>query len=504
MTIDKILQATLLLTVYFNKREAGQVKPLTPLEYGRFALWLHQKGISPADLLDDSSAVLESWLDPKKKITAERIETLLARGASMGFALEHWRKHGVWILSRAHEEYPRSIRKHLGDARPPILFGIGDKSLLNKPGIGFVGSRSIDADDEKFTRKLAKLAVEQGYAVVSGGAKGIDQTSMEAALAHGGECVGVLSDSLLKASTKKIYREAIQDGRLTLISPYYPEAGFSAGNAMGRNKYIYTLSKAVVAVKSDYDKGGTWSGAVENQKKGWVPLLVRNADNQGNQELIKRGGIAIGEELSDLNAIISSAPTCQSLLSVDAPSMAEKPDLFSQTPEAEGIEQPKPISEEEILTETPDLQPEPEDNRAVEAASNQVISSDIALTTAEETAAGVEPTQPPEPLGQEPPRDSTASESQSDTQTALGAARQKLVGSELEHYGELFTVFLSGVFAIESEAQSVTSSDLQEKFPELPPALIKKWLAALEQLQVLERSGRKLSYTRPKHDLFTR
>ncbi len=59
MQEDKVLQATLLLSCYFNKNEVKTVKPLTPTEYARFAMWLHQNGFTPADLLDSQSTVLE-------------------------------------------------------------------------------------------------------------------------------------------------------------------------------------------------------------------------------------------------------------------------------------------------------------------------------------------------------------------------------------------------------------------------------------------------------------
>lgn len=50
------------------------------------------------------------------------------------------------------------------------------------------------------------------------------------------------------------------------LSPYYPDAKFNAGNAMGRNKYIYVLAKSSVVIHSGL-KGGTWEGAKENLKK---------------------------------------------------------------------------------------------------------------------------------------------------------------------------------------------------------------------------------------------
>ena len=89
MRYDEVIQATLLLSCYFNKNEVREVKPLTPTEYARFAAWLHKAGLTPADLLHKQTEVMSQWQDPKNKITAERIKFLLARGASMGFALEH-------------------------------------------------------------------------------------------------------------------------------------------------------------------------------------------------------------------------------------------------------------------------------------------------------------------------------------------------------------------------------------------------------------------------------
>lgn len=475
MNIDKVLQATLLLTVFFNKKETGKVKPLTPAEYGRFATWLHQQGASPADLLNDAGEILKSWIDPKNKITQERISELLARGASMGFALEQWQKHGVWVLSRSSPDYPRGIRKHLGDTRPPVLFGIGNKSLLNNPGIGFVGSRTIEETDAALTQKLASLAVGRGFCVISGGAKGIDQTAMEAAINHGGQSVGVLSDSLLKASTLRIYREAIQNDQLVLISPYYPEAGFSTGNAMGRNKYIYTLSQAVVAVRSDFEKGGTWAGAVENQKKGWVPLLVPDSVNEGNQALIKQGAMVITDSFSDFQEAID----CFSSTQQAATSPNDKPVVSDLFPTSDNTEQTVELKEA--------------DSDGVEEKTQ----------TEEQPPSGVQESLPTPENDQDP--DAAESTKQGTDLPATKSVSQQalcLDGTPLENYGEVFAAFMTVLTEIVKANRQVTPNDLQERLPELPETLIKKWLAELAEHKLLEREGRKISYTFPEPDLF--
>ena len=60
---------------------------------------------------------------------------------------------------------------------------------------------------------------------------------------------------------------------------------------------IYGNSKATVVVKSDYNKGGTWNGAMENLNKRWVSLYCWNNPNyQGNKAIIERGAVPIDED----------------------------------------------------------------------------------------------------------------------------------------------------------------------------------------------------------------
>jgi predicted Rossmann fold nucleotide-binding protein DprA/Smf involved in DNA uptake len=120
---------------------------------------------------------------------------------------------------------------------------------------------------------------------------------MLAALAQGGKVVGILSDNLGRATVSGKYRQAIRDGQLVLISACAPETRFQIGNAMARNKLIYALSDWALVVCTETEKGGTWTGALENLKYNWVPLLVRDgADvSSSNKRLIKEGGHSLDE-----------------------------------------------------------------------------------------------------------------------------------------------------------------------------------------------------------------
>ena len=61
---------------------------------------------------------------------------------------------------------------------------------------------------------------------------------------------------------------------------------------MQRNKLIYALADAALVVSSDYEKGGTWTGAVEQlEKLRLVPVYVRSNGKTGKGlEALRRKG----------------------------------------------------------------------------------------------------------------------------------------------------------------------------------------------------------------------
>ena len=306
MHSDTRTQAVMLLTVTFGRSDRSGTKPLSIREWARFAVWLKDHGLEPVSLLKcDLPSVLSGWAD--RTITVPRLEGLLGRGGALGLALERWQRAGLWVMTRSEPEYPRRLKERLGQESPPVLFGCGDRTLLNHGGIAVVGSRDASEDDLAFTEHLGSDAAGQGIAIVSGGARGVDQHAMLGAVGNEGAAVGVLADSLLRSATSAKYRKHVATGRLVLISPFNPEARFNVGNAMSRNRYIYCLSDAAVVISSKTGRGGTWSGAIEDIEAGWVPLWVkRNPDaGSGNSELVARGARWLPEDPGVLGCLAS-------------------------------------------------------------------------------------------------------------------------------------------------------------------------------------------------------
>ncbi len=272
------------------------VFPLEPKEYSGLASVLAGKKLSPEDLLPFSKQDFMDRLDLTEE-QAVRLLRLLDRGASLGFEISKYESMGISLLTRADPDYPKKLKKKLKNACPPLFYSAGERSLLDLPAVGYVGSRSIGEKDMEFTRSTVKKTVSNGYSVVSGGAKGCDSVAEEEALASGGAAIAFLSDSMLRKLKKAQTIQAVQQGRLLLLSVVKPDAGFNAGVAMMRNKYVYAQSEATLVIKSDYNKGGTWSGATENLKNQWsISLCWNHTSYPGNKALIERGAAPIGED----------------------------------------------------------------------------------------------------------------------------------------------------------------------------------------------------------------
>ncbi|RRR65387.1 MAG: DNA-processing protein DprA [Candidatus Viridilinea halotolerans] len=364
-------QTVLLLCGSLGQPRAREA-PLTQGEYNQVAQWLQREQLRPADLLQADGLVRLQAAGATLPL-AGRVADLVARGAALGLAVEAWTNKGLWVMSRSDPDYPRALRNRLKLQAPPILYGVGERSLLQQGGIAIVGSRDADEKGLAFAQSVALRCSEQGFPVISGGARGVDSSAMDAALEGEGLVVGILADGLARAAVARKYRAAFHAGRLVLLSPFDPDAGFNTGNAMQRNKAIYAMSDLALVVSATLEKGGTWSGATENLKHGWVPLFVRAEEPQlaGNRRLIELGGYSVdrrilnqrvsatdwlaGRELAS-NLDLPLAPPRQQA-GIEAAPLPPKPaDALEHAPEARAAAPlpPKPAAALEHAPETDD------------------------------------------------------------------------------------------------------------------------------------------------------
>ena len=291
--ISELAKVYLLLTGLLAAGQGSRAETSTLLklrELNGLDNQLSDLGRGLLDLSASGSAELLNELGERCDVS--RLRGLLGRGMKMSLAIEKWQRSAIWVLCRDDEEYPKRFKDRMGASAPPIIYGCGDIDLFDTEGIAIVGSRNADTESLVFARNVGRLSADFGLTVVSGGAKGIDQSATGGVIDAYGCAIAVLANGLSRAAIASENRILISDDRLLLISPFDPSAGFSVGNAMGRNKLIFALSNAGLAVESDYNKGGTWAGATEQLKRlKFVPMFVRatGAPSRGLDELRKLG-----------------------------------------------------------------------------------------------------------------------------------------------------------------------------------------------------------------------
>lgn len=298
-------QAIALLCSTLALPRDAATRPLTPKEWSSLAASIHASELgTPSALFGlDAGDIADSLgVSPE---AAGRVAELLSRGGQLAMELERLSTRGIWIITRADDGYPPLFRSRLKATAPPVLFGAGNPAALVERSVAVVGSRDADEASIGFATALGRSCARNGLAVVSGGARGIDCAAMLAAADGGGHAIGIVAESLERAVRRPDLRQHLADGDLTLVAVKHPAAGFSVGDAMGRNRLIYSLAEAAVVVASG-DTGGTRAGALENLKAGWVPLFVRDDPDApaGNRELLDAGGLPITRDELDGDSLL--------------------------------------------------------------------------------------------------------------------------------------------------------------------------------------------------------
>ena len=83
--------------------------------------------------------------------------------------------------------------------------------------------------------------------------------------------------SYSRNSVSRHARKAIADDRLLLISPYHPEARFTVGTAMARNKLIYALADYGLVVSAErQERRHVGRGGRRTQAQSWPPRVRPN------------------------------------------------------------------------------------------------------------------------------------------------------------------------------------------------------------------------------------
>lgn len=202
---------------------------------------------------------------------------------------------GARLLLIDDPEYPPRLLD-LPDP-PPLLFVLGDVSLLRRPAVAIVGTRRATPYGERIARDLARALGSAGVVVVSGMARGIDGVAHRAALSERGPTVAVLGtgvDVPYPFEHRRLYREIVGAGAVVAELPCGTHA--TRATFPRRNRIIAALAAATIIVEAP-DKSGaiiTSNIALElNRTLGAVPGPVDAPNSAGTNKLLRDGATVI-------------------------------------------------------------------------------------------------------------------------------------------------------------------------------------------------------------------
>lgn len=231
---------------------------------------------------------------------AERIYCLLCDTNRLREYLRRARDCDCCPVTRLDPEYPLSVRKRMGLDSPGVLWAKGDVSLLNRPAVAVIGSRELRNENAKFAMEAGYQIAKQGYVLVSGNAKGADQTAQAACLESGGSVISIVADSLQK---QPLVRNVLY------LSLDAFDASFCAQRALHRNHVIHSMASLTVAAQCTLGKGGTWDGILTNLKNGWNPVCIFADGSEAAADLQNRGVQTVSvDDLQNLAALTMQTP----------------------------------------------------------------------------------------------------------------------------------------------------------------------------------------------------
>jgi len=144
--------------------------------------------------------------------------------------------------------------------------------------VAIVGARAASGHAAAAARALAADLAGCGYAVVSGGAIGIDAAAHRGALDAGGETVAVMATGLdiaYPARNRPLFGEIVATGRGALLSPFPLGVPPRRYRFVRRNRIIAGLADAVVVVEAGLASGSLYTAAATRAPSPARPVAKR-------------------------------------------------------------------------------------------------------------------------------------------------------------------------------------------------------------------------------------
>ena len=245
-----------------------------------------------------------------------RLEELPTRDDVIGF-----RRSGIRLICPGDPEWPGQLAD-LGDEQPYALWlrGNADLRFSCLRSVAIVGSRAASAYGSYVAAEFAASVAARGWAVVSGGAYGVDASAHRGALGAGGVTVAVLAggvDVPYPAAHTELLDAVAAQG--VIVSEWPPGRAVSRLRFLVRNRVIAALATGTLVVEAG-ERSGALNTARHARDLGRrlmaVPGPVTSDISAGCHQIIRdwqgmlvTSAAEVIEHLSPVGAPQALAPT---------------------------------------------------------------------------------------------------------------------------------------------------------------------------------------------------
>ena len=185
---------------------------------------------------------------------------------------------GCRLLMLCDGDFPTMLGE--GMTPPPLLFARGNTALLHRPSVAVVGSRHATPQAERIARDFGRALSQQGIAVVSGMAAGIDTAAHLGALEGAGGTAAVWGtgiDRIYPPSNKNLAYQIAERG--LIVSEFPLGTRPLAGNFPRRNRIIAALAQAVLVVEAAVESGSLITARLAAEMGREVMAVPGSLDN---------------------------------------------------------------------------------------------------------------------------------------------------------------------------------------------------------------------------------
>lgn len=258
------------------------------------------------DILKNKQMTLQDFFELDDKIIVETfdlnekeindIKEARIKLPNIAFQVEKLLNKDIKIIPLNSGLYPKIMKENLKvKYSPTIIYTKGDVKILQKNSVAIVGSRDAKEEALKFTDNISKKMAKEYKVIVSGFARGVDRQALDSSIKYNGNSIIVLPQGILTFDSGfKKYQKEIDNAGVIVLSTFPPDAGWSTGLAMARNRYIYGLAKEIYVAQTN-SSGGTWNGAIDGLKKKRNVYVYYPEHNEESAsfELLKQGAKAV-------------------------------------------------------------------------------------------------------------------------------------------------------------------------------------------------------------------